>query len=314
MKRLLIGMTVASLLAGCSSTPEAEKVKPPRLTFKQDEQTIKIIPLYDEYQSYVDATLKEPTENGALFEKHVLAAKNKWVEKEKLTDTYTDRRIYEIPTDNVEELNKTIAYLKKHQDSIHQQIKKSLQTSIKALPRTEKLTVFVAPYNVHNAADIQRFGGVSGFASGKNMFTLYLAKDFSKDTLANAVAHEYHHTVAFESITHDSMFNSIMLEGEADMFAAQVYPKGKTEATEPLLDHTLENLLTHVNNNAVTEKDLRFGNYGKQIPPLAKYSLGFMIMTDFIQKNPDVPVANWTQMPPADILEKTDYAKKLTIR
>ncbi len=63
-------------------------------------QTIKIIPLYDEYQSYVDATLKEPTENGALFEKHVLDAKDKWIEKEKLTHTYTDRRILEIPTDN----------------------------------------------------------------------------------------------------------------------------------------------------------------------------------------------------------------------
>ncbi len=314
MKKLLIGMMVASLLAGCSSTPEAEKVKQPGLTFKQDEQTIKIIPLYDEYQSYVDATLKEPTENGALFEKHVLATKHKWVEKEKLTNTYTDRRIYEIPTDNVEELNKTIAYLKKHQDSIHQQIKKSLQTSIDALPRTEKLTVFVAPYNVHNAADIQRYGGVSGFASGKNMFTLYLAKDFSKDTLANSVAHEYHHTVAFESNTHDSMFNGIILEGEADMFAAQLYPKGKSEATEPLLDHTLENLLTHINNFNVNAYDLRYGNYDKQIPALAQYSLGYMIMTDFIQKNPDVPVAKWTQMPTTNILEKTDYAKKLTIR
>lgn len=314
MKRLIVSAVLASLLAGCSEEPEAQKTKPSGITFTQENKTVKIIPLYDAYQSYVDAALKAPTENGALFEKYVLDAKDKWIEKEKLTDTYTDRRIYEIPTDNVEELNKTIAHLKKHQDSIHQQIKKSLQTSIDALPRTEKLTVFVAPYNVHNAADIQRSGGVSGFASGKNMLTLYLAKDFSNDTLANAVAHEYHHTVAFESITHDSMFNSIILEGEADMFAAQVYPKGKTEATEPLLNHTLENLLTHINNNAVTEEDLRFGNYDKDIPPLAKYTLGFMIMTDFIQKNPDVPVAKWTQMPPADILEKTDYAKKLTIR
>lgn len=314
MKRLLLAVTLTGLLAGCSDAPEAEKAEPQKLTFKQDNQTIQIIPLYDAYQSYVDAILKEPTENGALFEKHVLEAKDKWIEKEKLTPIYTDRRILEIPTDNAEELNKTIAYLKKHQDSIHQQIKKSLQTSIDALPRTEKLTVFVAPYNVHNAADIQRYGGVSGFASGKNMFTLYLAKDFSKDTLANSVAHEYHHTVAFESNTHDSMFNGIILEGEADMFAAQVYPKGKSEATEPLLDHTLENLLTHINNNAVTEEDLRFGNYDKQIPALAQYTLGFMIMTDFIQKNPDVPVAKWTQMPPTDLLEKSSYAKRLTIR
>ncbi|MDW2885919.1 DUF2268 domain-containing putative Zn-dependent protease [Exiguobacterium artemiae] len=314
MKRFLLAATLTGLLAGCSDAPEAEKAEPQKLTFKQDHQTIQIIPLYDAYQSYVDATLKEPTENGALFEKHVMAAKNKWIEKEKLTDTYTDRRILEIPTDNAEELNKTIAYLKKHQDAIQQQIKKSLQTSIQKLPRTDKLTVFVAPYDVHDAAEIKRHGGVNGFASGTDMFTLYLAKDFSKDTLANAVAHEYHHTVAFESNTHDSIFNSIMLEGEADMFAAQVYPKGKSEATEPLLDHTLENLLTQINNHNVDAYDLRYGNYDKDIPPLAQYTLGFMIMTDFIQKNSDVPVAKWTQMPPADILEKTDYAKKLTIR
>ncbi|HCN59196.1 MAG TPA: hypothetical protein DIS82_13650 [Exiguobacterium sp.] len=314
MKRLLLAATLTSLLAGCTDAPEAEKAEPQKLIFKQDHQTIQIIPLYDAYQSYVDATLKEPTENGALFEEHVLAAKHKWIEKEKLTDTYTDRRILEIPTDNAEELNKTIAYLKKHQDSIHQQIKKSLQTSIDALPRTEKLTVFVAPYNVHNAADIQRFGGVSGFASGTDQFTLYLAKDFSTDTLANAVAHEYHHTVAFEHNTHDSIFNGIMLEGEADMFAAQVYPKGKSEATEPLLDHTLDNLLTQINNYNVDAYDLRNGDYDKDIPPLAQYTLGYMIMTDFLQKNPDLPVAKWTAMPTTDILEKTGYAKKLTIR
>lgn len=314
MKQLLLAVTLTGLLSGCSDAPEAEKAEPQKLTFKQDNQTIQIIPLYDAYQSYVDATLKEPTENGALFEKHVLEAKDKWIEKEKLTPTYQDRRILEIPTDNAEELNKTIAYLKKHQDSIHQQIKKSLQTSIKALPRTDKLTVFVAPYEIHNATDIQRYGGASGFASGTNMFTLYLAKDFSKDTLANTVAHEYHHTVAFESNTHDSMFNGILLEGEAELFAAQLYPKGKSEATEPLLDHTLENLLTHINNFNVNAYDLRYGNYDKQIPALAQYSLGYMIMTDFIQKNPDVPVAQWTKMPTTDILEKTGYAKKLTIR
>ncbi|RDB34464.1 DUF2268 domain-containing putative Zn-dependent protease [Exiguobacterium sp. RIT594] len=314
MRRLLIGMTLASLLAGCTDAPEAEKAEPQKLTFKQDHQTIQIIPLYDAYQSYVDATLKEPAENGALFEKHVLAAKNKWIEKEKLTDTYTDRRILDIPTDNAEELNKTIVYLKKHQDAIQQQIKKILQTSIDALPRTDKLTVFVAPYNVHNPAEIKRHGGVTGFASGTDMFTLYLAKGFSTDTLANAVAHEYHHTVAFKSNTHDSMFNGIMLEGEADMFAAQVYPKGKSEATEPLLDHTLENLLTQINNHNVDAYDLRYGNYDKDIPPLAQYTLGYMIMTDFLQKNPDLPVAKWTEMPTTDILEKTGYAKKLTIR
>ena len=314
MRRLLIGMTLASLLAGCTDAPEAEKAEPQKLTFKQDHQTIQIIPLYDAYQSYVDTTLKEPAENGALFEKHVLAAKNKWIEKEKLTDTYTDRRILDIPTDNAEELNKTIVYLKKHQDAIQQQIKKSLQTSIKALPRTDKLTVFVAPYNVHNPAEIKRHGGVTGFASGTDMFTLYLAKGFSTDTLANAVAHEYHHTVAFKSNTHDSMFNGIMLEGEADMFAAQVYPKGKSEATEPLLDHTLENLLTQINNHNVDAYDLRYGNYDKDIPPLAQYTLGYMIMTDFLQKNTDLPVAKWTEMPTTDILEKTGYAKKLTIR
>ncbi|WP_449403677.1 DUF2268 domain-containing putative Zn-dependent protease [Exiguobacterium artemiae] len=182
------------------------------------------------------------------------------------------------------------------------------------MPRTDKLTVFVAPYNVHNPAEIKRHGGVTGFASGTDMFTLYLAKGFSTDTLANAVAHEYHHTVAFKSNTHDSMFNGIMLEGEADMFAAQVYPKGKSEATEPLLDHTLENLLTQINNYNVDAYDLRYGNYDKDIPPLAQYTLGYMIMTDFLQKNPDLPVAKWTEMPTTDILEKTGYAKKLTIR
>ncbi|WP_214769686.1 hypothetical protein [Exiguobacterium sp. s133] len=72
MKRLIVSAVLTSLLAGCSEESQAQKTKPTGITFTQDDKTIKILPLYDAYQSYVDAALKVPTENGALFEKYVL--------------------------------------------------------------------------------------------------------------------------------------------------------------------------------------------------------------------------------------------------
>ena len=205
-------------------------------------------------------------------------------------------------------------YLKKHHQHIMKQIKSSLLTSMKQLPRDEKLVVFVSPTTPLEHDDAKRYGGVSGVAQGNNSMSLFFLKDFSKESLLNTTAHEYHHTVALDEPNRATMLDYIILEGKAEFFAHKLYPMESSEAIAPLLDHSLEHVISELNAERLTTDDLFFGNYEKQIPSFTKYRLGYMIVSDFMKQHPEISLKEWSRMSSVQILEKSSYKKKLTIR
>ncbi|MEW8975119.1 MAG: DUF2268 domain-containing putative Zn-dependent protease, partial [Exiguobacterium sp.] len=222
--------------------------------------------------------------------------------------------IYEQPSENIKDLKQMNTYLKKHHQHIMKQIKSSLLTSMKQLPRDEKLVVFVSPTTPleHDAA--KRYGGVSGVAQGNNSMSLFFLKDFSKESLLNTTAHEYHHTVALDEPNRATILDYIILEGKAEFFAHKLYPMESSEAIAPLLDHSLEHVISELNAERLTTDDLFFGNYEKQIPSFTKYRLGYMIVSDFVKQHPEISLKEWSRMSSVQILEKSSYKKKLTIR
>lgn len=312
MKRWIVSAVLASLLAGCSGEPEAQKTTTPGITFTQDNKTIKIIPLYDAYQSYVDAALKAPTENGALFEAYVLKENNRIREQEQVSEQLGVNNPLDQPMNDLKHLKENVNYLQQHQTEIQQQIKQSLQQASKQLPRQNDLVVLVAPINADNPTNNKRMGGVTGIALAKNLLVLYIDCDVDQSMLAYTVAHEYHHTVLLEKLGITSIADNIVSEGKADLFAKGLYPDLNPLWTEPLLDHSFKHVLYEINSYHATFSDLQNGNSDLQIPGWSNYAIGNTIMTDFIQKNPDIPVKEWTHMLTEEILKKSGYAKQLT--
>lgn len=304
-------LSVTLLLASCS--PAAEKPKTYDVSFTHEKQEILIVPLYKAYDDYIRAVSKHPEDNEALYEKHVMEAKNKIIKKEQL-QAIPVPSLYEQPSENIKDLKQMNTYLKKHHQHIMKQIKSSLLTSMKQLPRDEKLVVFVSPTTPSNHDDAQRYGGVSGVAQGNNSMSLFFLKDFSEESLLNTTAHEYHHTVALDEPNRATMLDYIILEGKAEFFAHKLYPIESSEAIAPLLDHTLEHVISELNAERLTTDDLFFGSYEKQIPAFVKYRLGYMIVSDFVKQNPEVSLKEWSRMSSVQILEKSSYKKKLTIR
>ncbi|WP_214811107.1 DUF2268 domain-containing putative Zn-dependent protease [Exiguobacterium sp. s127] len=312
MKRLIVSAALASLLAGCSEEPQAQKTKPTGITFTQDDKTIKIIPLYDAYQSYVDAALKVPTENGALFEKYVLKENDRIREQEQVSEQLGVYNPLDRPMNNLKHLKENVTYLQQHQTEIQQQIKQSLQQALKQLPRQNDLVILVAPINSDNPVNNKRMGGVTGIALAKNLLVLYIDRDVDQSMLAYTVAHEYHHTVLLEKLGISSIADNIISEGKADLFAKGLYPDVNPPWTEPLLDHSFKHVLHEINSYHAKFSDLQNGNSDLQIPGWSNYAIGNTIMTDFIQRNPDTSVEKWTHLPTGDILEQSGYAKQLT--
>ncbi len=304
-------LSATLLLVSCS--PAAEKPKTYDITFTHEKQEIQIVPLYKAYDDYIQAVSKHPEDNEALFKKYVLGAKNKIIKKEQL-QAMPVPSLYEQPSENIKDLKQMNTYLKKHHQRIMKQIKSSLLTSMKQLPRDEKLVVFVSPTTPIEHDDAKHYGGVSGVAQGNNSMSLFFLKDFSETSLRNTTAHEYHHTVALDEPNRATMLDYIILEGKAEFFAHKLYPVESSEAIAPLLDHTLEHVISELNAERLTMDDLFFGNYEKQIPSFVKYSLGYMIISDFVKQHPEISLKEWSRMSSVQILEKSSYQKKLTIR
>ncbi|WP_290749421.1 DUF2268 domain-containing protein [Exiguobacterium sp. UBA3968] len=304
-------LSVTLLLASCS--PAAEKPKTYDISFTHEKQEIHIVPLYKAYDDYIQAVSKQPKDNEALYKKYVLGAKNDVIKKEQL-QAMPVPSIYEQPSENIKDLKQMNTYLKKHHQHIMKQIKSSLLTSMKQLPRDEKLVVFVSPTTPLEHDDAKRYGGVSGVAQGNNSMSLFFLKDFSKESLLNTTAHEYHHTVALDEPNRATILDYIILEGKAEFFAHKLYPMESSEAIAPLLDHSLEHVISELNAERLTTDDLFFGNYEKQIPSFTKYRLGYMIVSDFVKQHPEISLKEWSRMSSVQILEKSSYKKKLTIR
>lgn len=304
-------LSATLLLASCS--PSAEKPETYDISFTHEKQEIQIVPLYKAYDDYIQAVSKHPEDNEALYKKYVLGAKNDVIKKEQL-QAMPVPSIYEQPSENIKDLKQMNTYLKKHHQRIMKQIKSSLLTSMKQLPRDEKLVVFVSPTTPLEHDDAKRYGGVSGVAQGNNSMSLFFLKDFSKESLRNTTAHEYHHTVALDEPNRATMLDYIILEGKAEFFAHKLYPMESSEAIAPLLDHSLEHVISELNAERLTTDDLFFGNYEKQIPSFTKYRLGYMIVSDFVKKHPEISLKEWSRMSSVQILEKSSYQKKLTIR
>ncbi|HAK99641.1 MULTISPECIES: DUF2268 domain-containing protein [unclassified Exiguobacterium] len=275
-------LSATLLLASCS--PAAEKPKTYDITFTHEKQKIQIVPLYKAYDDYIQAVSKHPEDNEELFKKYVLGAKNKIIKKEQLQANF-DSSLLEHPSENIEDLRQMNTYLKKHHQRIMKQIKSSLLTSMKQLPRDEKLVVFVSPTtpNTHDGA--KRYGGV---AQGNNSMTLFFLKDFSETSLRNTTAHEYHHTIALNEPSRTTVLDHIIFEGEAEFFAHKLYPMESSESIIPLLNHTLEHVISELNSERLTTDDLILGNYKKDIPASVQYRLGYMIVSDFVKQHPEV--------------------------
>jgi len=304
-------LSVTLLLASCS--PAAEKPKTYDISFTHEKQEIHIVPLYKAYDDYIQAVSKQPEDNEALYKKYVLGAKNDVIKKEQL-QAMPVPSIYEQPSENIKDLKQMNTYLKKHHQHIMKQIKSSLLTSMKQLPRDEKLVVFVSPTTPLEHDDAKRYGGVSGVAQGNNSMSLFFLKDFSKESLLNTTAHEYHHTVALDEPNRATILDYIILEGKAEFFAHKLYPMESSEAIAPLLDHSLEHVISELNAERLTTDDLFFGNYEKQIPSFTKYRLGYLIVSDFVKQHPEISLKEWSRMSSVQILKKSSYKKKLTIR
>ncbi|GAA0350798.1 DUF2268 domain-containing putative Zn-dependent protease [Bacillus horti] len=215
----------------------------------------------------------------------------------------------------LDEYESYINLIKERQDEILEAVILSLNESTELLPSKLPINIFLFVANPEEAYYNQYVSGVSGFADKDRNIVIHLDPiSLDIDILKYISAHEYHHAIVFEDMIVnrrplDFLEQKIIMEGKADTFAQLIYP----DTHVPWLDQLEEE--EHVWNimKKVMEPDSNLsvdffrGNHGMRIPMASNYKIGYQIMQDFLENNPEVTLEEWTAMWATEILEKSKF-------
>lgn len=156
--------------------------------------------------------------------------------------------------------------------------------------------------------------GVGGYAPDEHTIFISLDPDFPKfediikKELGRTVTHELHHVLRWKSPGYgQTLLEALITEGLADHFDVEV----NNETPEPWCvafnEEQLNKILTKAqkefNNKNYDHNSWFFGSEEKNIPRWAGYSLGYKLVNDYLQKNPDKKPSNVYTLKAAEFIE-----------
>ncbi|GEM_PF-1926742 len=341
MKRQVAFISALSLvmLFGCSSDPaetkepHAEKQEAPKQTvsttdantntgalkissgetFLYEGQAFQITYFYQEFLDYLEKAEEQPDQLDELFMETVvnpLAGGDGQLLLEQYNLTTPTRPAL---------LKGYLQYLSDDQETIHTLIMDALKESADHLPPGASKHIVVLPANPDDAFIMKKMKGVAGVAWNENTLYIQIAPPFLEEGhLQHTVAHEYQHTVLMENpemAAGDSLLDYVMIEGKADTFARLLYPDVETAysdfSNEANESDTWNVLRDQAESTDPQLQQLFFmGDGTRGLPRWTNYRMGNKIMDSFIERNPDISIAVWTDLPAAEILTRSKYGEK----
>lgn len=313
---LCIPLILLSACVGDEENIEIDKermdMQPETMKINQDSE-LKIVPLYTQYQKYLEASLEtnDSEQKRNFFKEFVLDYVEEIGEEEKFGTADLKGNFLMKSTSYEQELLNRIDILMGKHDEIEETIIKTYIASHKVLPK-KKSTIFLVPINSEFAFIGESLGGVSGNAY-KDSFVFYLNEDFDKNILAYATAHEYHHLILRDTPNFmiSSILNSVILEGKADAFADRIVKGISPPWHEPIDEKTKEHVASLVNDYETTFNDFVVGNEQKNLPRWSNYILGKDILDYYLESNPELSIQDWTFKEDYEILEGYKYQEIL---
>jgi uncharacterized protein YjaZ len=201
----LIFLSLFLLLVSCSNDRAQDKKYNDRIPsqssikFTHNKQTFQIIPLYEEVLDYTTLVKGNPSLNNKkeYFDKVVEPFQQ--IASEKNVEIKSNYFSYFAPTTDVQQLEENTIKLLQHQKQINQYIKESLISSAKLLSGSNK-TIFIMPFNPEYTVFIQEMDGIAAWTLSKDVILLQMVPSFTEMALKYTVGHEYHHTIAMETL------------------------------------------------------------------------------------------------------------------
>lgn len=197
----------------------------------------------------------------------------------------------------------------KQKQIIEKTILATVQKCHKKLPVPTKNFVFVFPWFPTKNDEV--FKGSFGFAAYSCVLHIFISPQiFTKESLADSIAHELNHTISFyyhfDRYGKWSLLDSIMNEGLAENFRDDVLNKKSAPWAVALTKKeafmALESIhpLLHSKNNHIRQKIL-FGD--TKYKRWTGYSIGYWLVKEFKKKHTNLSWLEIIKTKPEDILE-----------
>jgi len=201
---------------------------------------------------------------------------------------------------------------------VENQVKEAYAQAKLHLP-SENTTICVFATDPNNLFARDQMNGMTGFTAGAGKIWLEIYPEGNwEEWVGYAVAHEYHHSTwtaqYYDEKAPIFLIDALVFEGRADTFARQLYPELTapwTNAISKEVEHsqweTIQDILRVTSMQSI--RGYMFGNQ-RNIPQWTGYTIGFHIIQDLIEKNPELSVEEWTAMEAMDVLDQSGYATK----
>lgn len=174
---------------------------------------------------------------------------------------------------------------------------------------------------------VNQMGGVLGFSLSSQVMLVFLwpVRNW-KEWLKYTITHEYVHLlrnlhfpraiasgrlVFMNTQEPETLLDALIVEGLADTFASNIFPKLKPQWSEALNPELLETLWhvvhrrLHVSDTLEIRRIL-FGD-NDRIPRWAGYSIGYQIIGTFLKNNPGTCLDDLICLPARDIFSSSGY-------
>ena len=277
-------------------------------------QKFTIISTYEGLTAYVEAARAASNIGlNALFRQYVVAPY--WEDCADGTENMNREKDSITPIKDMDYLTSAVAIPR--DSNVEQMVEEALQKSAKVLsgPNTTVCIIVADPQSTFVR---DYMNGVSGSTvrAGKIWLEIYPNGDW-RDWIPYTLAHEYHHSVWMDRQGRQSklsdMVDYLVSEGRADSFARLVYPNVAapwTEALTPEQEMTQWRAMQQSLDARAPATHRKFMFGGSDVPRWTGYTIGFHIVQSYLQKNPQVPVDEWTTMDAHELLDESGYNAK----
>lgn len=307
------------ILAGCESgTKEVTVEKEKELvlknnsveTFSINGQEFEIHPWYGYYVEYLN---EEYSSAEARIDNFHTVVGNPLSNEVLGYDYGYQNNIYLKPPYNRNKLKDYIVKLDERHKEIVEVIKEALTDSTSVFSGGN-YKIYLAPFN--SDVDTEEFHGVTGFAQQNAMVLMLDPDKISDKSIREIVAHEYHHLVYMEISDYNTrtahLLEKVVMEGKAETFTKILYPDYEVHWIEPLSNVEKHRVWSFIDENkySVSEEDysvLNNGSISKELPSWSNYRMGYQIMQQYLKKNPDLPIEEWTVVKAVEIIDELEF-------
>ncbi|MEA3319645.1 MAG: DUF2268 domain-containing putative Zn-dependent protease [Bacillota bacterium] len=283
-------------------------------TFSVNGQEFEIHPWYGYYVEYIKEDYSSADARSDNFQKVVGNPLSNAVLG---YDYGYQNNIYLEPPHNINKLKDYVLQLDERHKEILEIIKEALTASTSLLSGGN-YQIYLAPVN--SDVNMEEFHGVTGFAEKNAMILMLDPYNMTEKSIKELIAHEYHHLVYMEMSDNYNtrtahLLERVVMEGKAETFTKILYPDYEVHWIEPLNNDERDRVWSYIDENkySVGEEDysvLYNGSISKELPSWSNYRMGHQIMQEYLKKNPDLSIEEWTVLKAVEIIDGLEFGSR----